>query len=323
MFKTPLAVLSSATLICATLATPGFAQQAAGSAVRGSTSTQESQQERENARESARGAAENQGRTRSRRMRAAPPVDPAVAMAEAQAILTTANNSCVPTEAAMMGQDQERNKVYEVACAAGTGPGYIILAKTPAELTDCVLLASQADRARAANPEAEVDVCKLPGNQNPLGVITGYAQNAGVTCTIDQGMAIGRNAGKDVYEVGCNGVDGYWVERDDAGAWTKTECTIITSQNAACRFTTAAEMAASFKTRLAGTAADDCDVTNVRFMGANNNGRFYEAKCAAENTGYIARTNLEGAVQQVYACATAQRIGGGCTLTPATAANEE
>ena len=55
-------------------------------------------------------------------------------------------------------------------------------------------------------------------------------------------------------------------------------------------------------------------------MGANANGAFFEAKCAAEGTGYIARTNSEGAVQQVYACATAARIGSGCTLTTAAPA---
>lgn len=322
MFKTPLAALCSVALIAGSLAAPVSAQTV--SAPTGGGNAQESQQDRETSRAAARQAAESQGRVRARaRQRQAAPADPAVVMAEAQAVLTAAGDSCTPTEASALGQDQQQQKVYEVVCAPGTGPGYIMVAKAPPatpELIDCVLLAGQAERARAANPAAEVELCKLPGNQNPLGVITGYAQAAGVTCTIDQGMAIGKNNGKDVYEVGCNGADGYWLERGDAGAWNSTACTIITAQNATCRFTTTAEMAASFKTRLVGTAADDCDVTQVRYMGANTNGAFYEAKCAAEGTGYIARTNPAGAVQQVYACATAARIGGGCTLTTAAPA---
>lgn len=326
MFKTPLAALCSASLICAGMASPGFAQTSSGSSATASSGATAQQTPRR------RGPSglENGGRAGGRRAstRPAPPADPAVVMAEAQAVLTGANNSCTPTAAVLSGLDQQRQKVYEVACAPGTGPGYIMIAKTaPAqpEFFDCVLLAGQAQRARAANPAAEVDVCTLPGNQNPLAVITGYAQGAGVTCAIDQGIAIGKNNGKDVYEIGCNGADGFWVERDDAGVWTATECTIIVSQSATCQYTTAAEIASSFKARLTGTAADDCDVTQVRFMGSNNNGRFYEAKCAAENTGYIARTNTSGAVQQVYACATAARIGGGCTLTTAApaASNEE
>lgn len=310
MFKTSLAIFSSAALICAGMATPSFALSGQPSA----------------AAAAAAAAPQDRGNRRGRG-RQAPPADPAVIMAAAQAILTAADKSCVPSEANQMGQDPQGNRVFEVACTPGTGPGYILVAKAPPaspELFDCVMLASQAERTRANNPEAPVQECKLAGNQNPLGVITGYARAAGIGCNIDQGVFIGRNAGNDVYEVGCNGDDGFWIEQDpQTGGWSKTECTIINSQNATCRFTSAGEIAASFKARLAGSAADDCDVTEVRFMGANNNGRFYEAKCAAENTGYIARTNTEGAVQQIYPCATAQRVGGGCTLTPAPALTEQ
>ena len=325
MSKSPLAVLCSAALIFGGMASPGFAYTPETEAAPQSGS---SAQETPRRRPPPSLQSGQNGRVRSSRpqQRRAQPADPAVVMAEAQAVLTAAGDNCTPTEAAMMGLDQQRQKVYEVVCAPGTGPGYIMIAKAPPaepELIDCVQLAGQAQRARAANAAAEVETCDLPGNQNPLAVIAGYAQSAGVTCAIDQGISIGRNNGKDVYEVGCNGADGYWVEQGDDGGWTKTECIVIAAQNASCQYTTTAEMAATFKSRLAGSAADDCDVTAVRFMGANNNGRFYEAKCAAENTGYIARTNTEGAVQQVYACATAQRIGGGCTLTPAPAANEE
>ena len=54
-------------------------------------------------------------------------------------------------------------------------------------------------------------------------------------------------------------------------------------------------------------------------MGRNANGVFYEAKCDGAD-GVIARLNDQNAVQQIYPCATAQQIGGGCKLTPAPAA---
>jgi len=321
VFKTPLAALCSAALIAGSLAAPAIAQTSSGSTATASSGSNS----QENSRRRPPPGLQDGGRAGGRRnTRHAPPADPAVVMAEAQAVLTAAGNSCVPTEAITMGQDEHRQKLYEVVCAAGTGPGYIMVAKAAPEqpeLIDCVMLAGQADRARAANPAAEADTCKLPGNQNPLAVITGYAQAGGVTCAIDQGMSIGRNGqGMDVYEVGCADADGFWVERKADGGWDTSACTIVTSQGGACRFTTPAEINASFKARLATTAADDCDVTQVRYMGANANGAFFEAKCAAEGTGYIARTNSEGAVQQVYACATAARIGGGCTLTTAAPA---
>ena len=75
MFKTPLAALCSAALICAGTASTGFAQTApsGGSTVRGSSTTTQTQQDRESSR-SNRDAAENQGRSRSpRRQRQAAP----------------------------------------------------------------------------------------------------------------------------------------------------------------------------------------------------------------------------------------------------------
>ena len=85
------------------------------------------------------------------------------------------------------------------------------------------------------------------------------------------------------------------------------------------RFTTTAENATFVKALLAGSEAASCNVVEARLMGQNANGMFYEAKCDGAD-GVIARVNAENAVQQIYPCATAQRIGGGCKLTTAPAA---
>jgi hypothetical protein len=136
--------------------------------------------------------------------------------------------------------------------------------------------------------------------------------------TIDETIAIGKSrADNVVYEIGCAGADGYWLERVGTG-WELKDCLQISSTGGTCRFTTTQEQADSFEPKLAGTDAAGCDVTRVRLMGSNANGRFYEAKCAAEGEGYIARVNNEGVTQQIDPCATAQRIGGGCTLTTAS-----
>lgn len=249
-----------------------------------------------------------QGRTRAP---AAP--TPEENMAAAQAVATSANVPCQVIQANFLGQTAEGDKSYEAACA--TGPGYILLATTPPQAFDCVLLSAQADIDRARDPAAAIGtLCVIPQNTDVLRVISGYATEAGVACTVDQGASIGKASnGNLVYEVGCNGVDGFWLEKEAAG-WKKTECAIIITQNGACRFTTPAEQAASFKTRLAGSDAASCDVTESRYMGANANGAFWEAKCGAGN-GVIVRFNTEYAVQQVYACEVAHRIGGGCRLT--------
>ena len=260
--------------------------------------------------------------SRATRQRAAPP--PAVATPEeikaaAQALVVAAGAACQVTEAAQPGINAEQQKIYETACSEG--PGLILIESTPPQSFDCLELAGTAYTARLRDPAADVgQQCLLPANQNGLAVIGGWARSAGVTCSVDQAVAIGKSdADNVVYEIGCAGSDGYWLERVGTG-WELKDCLQVASTGGTCRFTTTQEQADSFEPKLAGTDAAACDVAQVRLMGSNANGRFYEAKCAAAGEGYIARVNNEGVTQQIYPCATAQRIGGGCTLTPAPAA---
>lgn len=253
-----------------------------------------------------------------RRARQGPAQTPEQIRAATQAQLTAANVSCTLTDAANPGLIGE-SQVYEAACA--NAEGYILIASTPPQAFSCIELAGTAAITRARDPNADVgQQCVMPANQNGLAIIGGWARAAGATCTIDEALAIGKSdANNMVYEIGCANADGYWLEKTATG-WDLKDCLQIASMNGSCRFTTAQEQAQGFQAKLAGTDASDCAVTQVRMMGQNANGRFYEAKCAAEGQGYIARVDNAGATQQVYACATAQRIGGGCTLTPAPAA---
>lgn len=239
--------------------------------------------------------------------------------AAAQALVTAAGGTCQVSEAVQPGVDATQQKIYEAACTEG--PGYILIASTPPQMFDCLELAGTAATARMRDPAADVgQQCALPANQNGLAVIGGWARTAGVSCTIDEAIAIGKSdADNIVYEIGCAGSDGYWLERVGTG-WDLKDCLLVASTGGSCRFTNAQEQADWFEPKLAGTEASGCDVAQVRLMGSNANGRFYEAKCAAEGEGFIARLNADGVTQQIYPCATAQRIGGGCTLTPAPAA---
>jgi hypothetical protein len=320
VFKSPLIAVFSAALLMSGVSAPAFAesqqsqQQSQG---RGDVSDET----RDNLRDR-QSQPEIGGRTgrvqRNNRSRPAAGPTPEENLAAAQAIATAAASPCQVTAANLLGQTAEGAKSYEAACA--TGPGYIFISTTPPQAVDCILLAGQAEIDRARDPAADVGTqCTLPQNTDVLRVLTAYATEAGVPCAVDQGASIGKSAsGNLIYEVGCNGVDGYWLEKSATG-WTTTECSVITTQNAACRYSTAAEAAATLKARFAGSDVADCDVTQARYMGANANGSFYEAKCGAGN-GVIVRFNPEFAVQQVYACEVAQRIGGGCTLTVVPAA---
>jgi hypothetical protein len=248
---------------------------------------------------------------RQRQQEAAP--DPAVIKAEVEAIFTAHSTPCQVTEAKLLGATAEQVKIYEASCAAA--PGFMVVASTPPQIVDCLILDNSAKEARAANPEAVTGpTCTLPANQDIQGFLKAYATQAGVPCTVDEAKVRGQaNDGSVVYEIGCAGADGYWIEKSASG-WEKTECLQIISQNNTCLFTTPAEQAATVKAWLPGTDAAACDVQQVRLMGQNANGRFIEMTCAGAD-GFIIRQNAEHAVQQAYPCATAQQIGGGCKLT--------
>ncbi|QCR00138.1 hypothetical protein E7T10_12635 [Brevundimonas sp. SGAir0440] len=229
--------------------------------------------------------------------------------------LTT--TGCQVSEAKLLGKTAADTTVYEVAC--GTAPGYIVETKTPPEASSCIILAHSADVARAADPTASPAQCTLAANTDIQKFLRQYAKDAGVACTVDQAKLRGQSSdGAVVYEVGCSDGPGYWIKQQ-AATWTKTPCIQVLAERGTCDFTTTAENAAFVKTLLAGSEAASCNVTEARLMGQNANGMFYEAKCDGAD-GVIARVNAENAVQQIYPCATAQQIGGGCKLTTAPAA---
>jgi hypothetical protein len=253
------------------------------------------------------------------RRQAAPTGMPAEQItANAQGLLTATNTECQMSEATNPGANTA-GQTYEVACSGG--PGYILIASTPPQAFNCVELAGTAIITRERDPSADVgQQCVLPANQNSVAVIGGYAREAGVTCNVDEAMAIGQAGTHMIYEVGCAGVDGYRLERQPT-RWEVVDCLQVMADDMTCRFTTPAEQNATLKAQLAGTEAAACDVQAVHLMGHNANGRFIEVKCATEGEGYIARIK-DGATQEIYPCATARqrRIGNGCELTPSPAA---
>ena len=238
---------------------------------------------------------------------------PEQVQAAAQGVLTATNTNCQITESKLLGQSPAKESLYEVSCASG--PGYLLLTSTPPQATDCLVLAASAEQARARNPEADVgSQCTLPANDNAMAVFTAFAKEAGLNCTVDQGAVIGaKSGGAVVYEIGCAGVEGAQINKAASG-WEVASCMELVSANASCRFTTPAEQVATLKGWLAGSAAAACDISQARYMGKNANGSFYEAACNGAD-GVIVRFDTAKAVQQVYPCATAQQIGGGCKLT--------
>tara|TARA_R110001606_G_scaffold12306_5_gene53308 strand:+ start:172900 stop:173886 length:987 start_codon:yes stop_codon:yes gene_type:complete len=273
---------------------------------------------------------DNARRSRSRHQRPRAPQAPAAPaaptpeelIASAQVIATSAGVACQVSEAAELGLTVEQEAVYEAACT--TGPGYILIASTPAQAVDCVLLNGQANLVRATDPEADVgQQCALPANQNVVAVLQAYATEAGVDCIVDEASAIGKtDDGNLMYEVGCQNKDGYWLEKTTTG-WTTTACWELIGRRTTCRFTPAAESYGAWKGILAGTTAAACDVQQTRLMGKDAADlAIYEIKCATGD-GYLARVGADHRAQRIHTCAEAVNIGGGCQIGVAPAATTE
>lgn len=256
---------------------------------------------------------DSRGARQSRRAAAAPTAEEN--KAAAQAMLTTAAVDCRVSEATLLGVTAEQHATYEAICAEG--PGYLVVGSTPPQTFNCLELAGQAETSRLRDPTADVgQQCTLPVNLDPLPVLSSYAREAGVDCTVDQAAAIGKSsAGKLIFEVGCADRDGYWIEHT-GDRWKTTPCWDLSLQGAACRYSTAAETLGAWSKVLAGTEAAACDVQQARRVGRDAQGlTVYEVKCGAGD-GYFARVGETFIAQRVHPCATAQAIGGGCTLTP-------
>lgn len=299
VLKKPLVALCSALMVSSAFAVPSMAQSRNG----------------QEANEPA--VTDGGGRTRGARRQAQQrPVQlsPEQIKAEAQAVLTASSTACTVTDQRMLGTTGAGDKFFEVAC--DSAPGYLLIASTPAQAIDCVIVDHTAKQAGAASatPQGEsTPKCELAGNQDIQGFLKAYATEAGIACTVDQVAVKGQSGtGAVIYEVGCAGADGYWIEKATAG-WQKTECLQVINQGNSCAFTTAEEQAATVKSWLTGSEAADCNVGQIRLMGQNANGRFVEMTCDGAE-GRIIRHNAEFQVQQTYLCSVAQQIGGGCTL---------
>lgn len=235
--------------------------------------------------------------------------------AAGRALAARAGVTCQISEAILLGRTDDGLDVYEAAC--GTEPGYMLTASTPPVVTSCIVANTAAAHALAADPTARAPgACTLPSNLNVDAVMAAYAREAGVTCLVDEGRAIGQVGDRAIYEIGCAGRDGYRITPGETG-WDKVSCLVVVNAGASCAFTTPAEQYATLQALLEGTDGAACVVDGGRYMGASANGTYYEAKCSGAE-GFIFR--VKDGTTEAFRCADAQGVAGGCRLTQTAAA---
>jgi hypothetical protein len=76
--------------------------------------------------------------------------------------------------------------------------------------------------------------------------------------------------------------------------------------------------------QLAAPAGRPCQVTDGRFIGSTaSKNSFYEVACSDQKSGFVLQVDAAGKYVSAIDCARASSVGGGCTLTTASAAQTE
>lgn len=217
--------------------------------------------------------------------------------------------SCSVTNGILRGRDAGGATHYEVACA--DSPGFIVIGGPPYRAISCLALSANG---RAARGPA---TCRLRENADLRRHYARMAASAGVACVVDAGRLAGLSPrGATIYEIGCAGPSGYWLEQSGTG-WLVTECLTVSSQGGECRLTSRQEDRAAFRSRLAQTELERCDVAEVRAMGQSDEGSYFEVRCGAARN-IVVGFDPSGAFREVIPCADAALIGGGCQFLPST-----
>lgn len=252
----------------------------------------------------------NRGRVNPRSV-ADLPDDPAVILEEAQGAMQRAQVPCRVTEASVVGRARENMPIFETVCAEGTG--YIVINEAYAQAVDCALLADGVGDRRADYEMITISECALPGNQMTLARIATYARQAGVDCDIVQGAQIGRTNAGAVFEVACSSGHGYWV-RQSSNMWSRENCLKVTALNDTCRFTTSEQRLGLLTSAMRGTAASNCGVTGIGYVGQAGSDEFYEVSCRAGG-GFVLKVDDRERVRDAIACdQAAALIGATCRL---------
>lgn len=237
-------------------------------------------------------------------------VPDATAMIEARSMVTSLALSCRIGRADKWGHDRDGRSQYEVTCQ--DGPGYLLLEGSPNRAYNCLALEASA---RAIGPTAVR--CQIASNRNARPIVEDLARQAGVRCRVDAGMMRGLSIlGSPLYEVGCVGEDGFWLEVT-GGAWGATGCLLVVAQGGQCDLTTQVEQQATLRSWLESGGAARCDVVQAAFRGTSGDTSLYEAACSSGDGWMVRLETASMRVMEVYPCKDAAWIGGGCRLEAA------
>ena len=254
-------------------------------------------------------------------------------MTDVPALIQTTHANCTPTDANMMGQSKAKDaagkevstKFYEATCQEGLG--YIFLAPEGAAPSAFDCLALSVNKPKAGEADKGQLYCRLPGNAAPADGLQPILAKAGVTCTQTSARWMGAPPDDSLnqYEVLCSEGPAYVLQVPTAGSAQKlTAVDCFTLSPGACQYFPKDKFLARITT-MAAPANRTCTASDARYMGttSTNKNSFYELACTDEKSGFVLQVDATGKFVSAIDCARASAIGGGCTLTAASAASTQ
>ncbi|OJU10791.1 MAG: hypothetical protein BGN86_15760 [Caulobacterales bacterium 68-7] len=246
--------------------------------------------------------------------------------AEAPALIAASGAPCTMTEALYnpISEDKKaKTKVdaYELVCSGAVGR---VIIKTDTagaaayEVRDC-LTASAPQADGSSNPVA----CRLPANADVVAQLKPYVANSGATCDLKQARALGSTADATYIEAACAGDRGYVLglpkTLDPTKDVTARDCLAQEpGASTECKLISREAMLAAAVDPLVAVADKACAIKGRRYVAASQGDTYYEVACAS-GTAFMVAADFRGGLKTKVACANAEGIAGGCTLTDAKA----
>ena len=246
--------------------------------------------------------------------------------AAAPALIAASGAPCVMSDA-LYNPISEDKKIkatvdaYELVCTGALGRVVIKsveAGQTSYEVRDCLTAsAPQADGSR--NPVA----CRLPANADVVAQLKPYVANSGATCDLKQVRALGSTADATYIEAACAGDRGYVLGLPKTLDPTKDvsgrNCLAFEPGSSTdCKLISRDAMLAAAVDPLVAAADKACQVRGRRYVAASQGDTYYEVACASGG-GFMVAADFRGGLKTKIACANAEGVAGGCTLTDATA----
>jgi hypothetical protein len=217
----------------------------------------------------------------------------------AQDAAERAGTGCDVRDAVLLDEDRiTSSRHYEVSCR--DGGGWIVVSSAAGDVAhDCLLVQAGAEaESRRGSRSGRPVACTLPANIDASRRYAAIAREAGVDCRVDGGTLVGRaDGGALVFEIGCRGRAGAWVEQRPQGA-VVTDCTEVLALGGRCELTSPEEAAAALSDWLPEAT---CRPVAARAMGRTAAGvGWYQLSCRGSAPVVVGRE--AGRTVEVLSC---------------------